>query len=556
MRSAALVVVLVAIAGCGHARVNQVRFVNADPVWRVNDRAPFAPKPAERIYNRTLYQTDGFFVRRLTRWMDMDAPVRAADTNSLGEVPDSTWFTNRIGVRDLSIDEIVRGPTVDPSPFDHRPWTIKSAKVGGTSIGFVIEDQLGAKYLLKFDGKGAPDVETGAHIIGNRIMWAFGYNVPQDHVGTIAREDLLLAPDATKKDPVGHKTPLTAADVERGLSVVNVGEDGRMRVMVSRFAPGVPIGPAAREGRRGDDPNDKFPHERRRTLRGQYALFSWMNHSDIQEDQTIDVWIEADEETKRGYVMHYSLDWGKAFGVMGYLNHWQTPGYTYRLDLELALGALLTFGLVERPWERVRDPEIRGIGLWQAEYDPGAWRTNSPYWPFEDKDRFDAFWAAKTFIRFTREQLAAIVELAQFSDPRAAPYFLDVLIARQRRTARYWFERVAPLDAFTVVETAGAPRACFTDLTIAYELAPVATSTKYVVETFDYDGAPTAAARTIDAAATGTTCVDGIVPGTDHDSYTIVRVTVERGRRAMPPADLHLARAPGGALRVIGLWRE
>ena len=32
------------------------------------------------------------------------------NVNSLDEVPDSTWFTNRIGRRDMSMAEIVRGP--------------------------------------------------------------------------------------------------------------------------------------------------------------------------------------------------------------------------------------------------------------------------------------------------------------------------------------------------------------------------------------------------------------------------------------------------------------
>ena len=30
--------------------------------------------------------------------------------NTLDEVPDSSWFTNRIGVRDLPLTEIARGP--------------------------------------------------------------------------------------------------------------------------------------------------------------------------------------------------------------------------------------------------------------------------------------------------------------------------------------------------------------------------------------------------------------------------------------------------------------
>ncbi|MCP5939770.1 hypothetical protein NL351_28060, partial [Klebsiella pneumoniae] len=79
--------------------------------------------------------------------------------------------------------------------------------------------------------------------------------------------------------------------------------------------------------------------------------------------------------------------------------------------------------------------------------------TNSQYWPYLDKDRFDAFWGAKILIRFTRDQLAAIIAEAHYSDPRSAAYMLDVLIERQRKTAKYWFGKVAPLDRFTVEPT-------------------------------------------------------------------------------------------------------
>src|SRR3970282_1520885 len=38
------------------------------------------------------------------------APSRALNVSTVDEVPDSSWFTNRIGVRDMPIAEIVRGP--------------------------------------------------------------------------------------------------------------------------------------------------------------------------------------------------------------------------------------------------------------------------------------------------------------------------------------------------------------------------------------------------------------------------------------------------------------
>ena len=38
-------------------------------------------------------------------------------------------------------------------------------------------------------------------------------------------------------------------------------------------------------------------------------------------------------------------------------------------------------------------------------------------------------------MRFTREELAAIVEAGQISDPAAAEYFLETLIERQHKSA-------------------------------------------------------------------------------------------------------------------------
>ncbi len=36
--------------------------------------------------------------------------TRAGNVNTIDEVPDSSWFTNRIGARPLTADEIARGP--------------------------------------------------------------------------------------------------------------------------------------------------------------------------------------------------------------------------------------------------------------------------------------------------------------------------------------------------------------------------------------------------------------------------------------------------------------
>jgi len=84
------------------------------------------------------------------------------------------------------------------------------------------------------------------------------------------------------------------------------------------------------------------------------------------------------------------------------------------------------------------------FGLWISLH---SWDFTLPGKPFvglenytnlldPDSVSFDAFWGAKIMIRFTREQLGAIVEQAGYTDPRAAQYMLDALVERQRKTAR------------------------------------------------------------------------------------------------------------------------
>jgi hypothetical protein len=569
LRHVALAGLALSLLACAHPPAGTLRFHNRAPVWKVDDRQPLAARPKEREYNRTLYHVDGNAVRRLTRAMDVPAGGRALDVNSLDEVPDSSWFTNRIGVRDLSLDELVRGANLDPSPIEHLPWTILSAKVGGTALGFIFADARGDRYLLKFDLRDVPEMETGAHVLGHRILWAAGYNVPQDHLVYLRREDLLVSPKATKKDVFGNKAPLVVADVEGALAKVFRAEDGRYRVLASRLLPGTPIGPYAREGRRGDDANDLIDHERRRSIRGQLALFSWLGHTDLQEDNTLDVFRVVGERPERGYVEHYLIDFGKAFGVMGYVNNWKTTGFTYRVDPGIAIQTLFGFGLWKRPWEDAEAPGLRGIAIFDADtYDPSAFRANSQYWPLEDADRFDGFWGAKIAIRFSREQLAAIVAEARYSDPRASAYMLETLIRRQRMAAAYWFRQVSPLDRFTVEPggvvgaangaatgaTAGAAKLCFDDLALRYTLTTE--PTRYRLQTFDYAGAalmpPGLVAES--APVAGRTCAPVSLVA-DGDRYTIVELAALRSGRALPAVRVHLAAGADGRLAVIGLRR-
>jgi hypothetical protein len=543
---------LVACGGPG--AVGSLRFHNREPVWRVNDRRE-TPQPAPNRFAEKLYFFDAFFFRRLTRAMEVPAPRRAADINSLDEVPDSTWFTNRIGVRDVTLAEIARGPNTDDGPDRSRPLQVTGSKIGGGSVGITVADARGIRFILKFDEPAYPVMETATDVAVQRLLWACGYNVPENTIVFLARADLQLAADATVKDVFGNRRPMTEVDLDDALRRVHVRADGTYRTLASKLLPGVPLGGIPQEGVRADDVNDRVLHQHRRVLRGLYLFFSWVQQTDAKEDNTLDMWIT---NSGRHYVSHYLVDFGKSFGTSAFIVKRPGDGHVYNIDFDFIIRSLPTFGLWRRPWEGTPDPPLPGVGVFDsAHFDPGRWRPHAPYAPFAHKDIHDMFWAAKIMIRLSPQLIRTALAQGKFDDPRAVEYLTQILVERQRRAARYWFRRVNPLDRFVVVERDGAVDVCFDDLLVVHGLEPGAgPATVYRATSYDFAGVPLGFSA-VAAGADRTACVVGIPLATDHDGYTIVRLDTTRWRRALPPVEAHLARDPAsGRVRLIGLNRR
>ena len=189
-------------------------------------------------------------MRPLTRAMELPPPRRALGVNALDDVPDSTWFTNRIGVRDLTIDELRTGPNQVGSPELHRPWTVHATKPGAPELGLLITDARGIKFLLKFDLPGHPEEETAAQVIVGKLLWACGYHVTDDYVVTFAPGDLVLARDAVVEDVFGDKRPLGRAELDDLLRGTPAAPGGALRAMASRWLPGKLLGGTGEQTRR------------------------------------------------------------------------------------------------------------------------------------------------------------------------------------------------------------------------------------------------------------------------------------------------------------------
>ena len=55
--------------------------------------------------------------------------------------------------------------------------------------------------------------------------------------------------------------------------------------------------------------------------------------------------------------------------------------------------------------------------------------------------REDAFWAARQVAAFTDEEIRALVETGEYSDPRAAEWIANCLIKRRDKIAAAWFSK-------------------------------------------------------------------------------------------------------------------
>jgi hypothetical protein len=547
---ATCVVALAACAGDPPA-FPTVRFANQPIVWTVNDHRDTRARPTDTV---ALIKYDFYyrsFQHPITKSLELRRARRARGVNALDEVPDSTWFTNRIGTQALTPAQVAAGPTEPDGPEAHKPWTIRSTKYGGASAGMIITDARGVKFLLKFEPPGLPELTSGADAVTSRLLWAAGYNVPENYVVYFRPEDLVLAPDAVVKDPGGGtRRALDHRELAEQLAGLDRTADGRMRGLASRWLDGTILGTTADEGVRDDDPNDKIPHELRRDLRGAYAIFEWVDNVDLQAGNAVDVLVRDPDGTH--HVQHVRVDFDDSLGVMAMLNRALRFGYTNSFDWSDMLGETVTLGFGHRPWLERYGPRALGVSpAFTADaFDPGAWKPDIPVAAFDGSDRFDQYWGAKIVARFSREQIRAAVEAGRYSDPRTIDYITGVLVARQRAVVAYWISRVSALEHVT----ASGRGMCFDDLAIQYGLASPST-TQYRVISRDRAGQQLGEV-VADAHVNGSTCLATLPLAADHDEdYTILEIITTRPGATLTQY-VHVARDPAtGEPRVIGVWR-
>jgi hypothetical protein len=435
---AGLLILLVAALGISASGVStkSPHFYPDDPIAREpesQDASHAQPYEIGSLYEMTnnLFVTSGY----------KPTGRRAQNINTIEEVPDSSWFTNRIGRTTVTVDEIARGPIRGAAPDPSR-WILTREKTSGAHPGFTARDAKGETWFLEFDPPPFPEGATGAVEVATKIFWAFGYNQVESFLTTFDPKNVEIDPKATLRRPSGARTRFSRDDMNAILEHVARNADGTYRVVAGRLIPGKILGGFQYVGTRPDDPNDIVPHEHRRELRALRVFGAWTNLTDLKAANTLDALVT---ENGRSIVKHYLQDVGSTFGMCNEKYEWDLS-WEHFYQADTSMRRLFSLGFALSPWQTVHYVEYPSIGKFEGDrFDPRKWRPQTPTTAYLELRDDDAFWAARRVAAFTDELIRAAVHTGQYSDPAAEKYLGDVLIKRRDKIKGIYLTAVNPI---------------------------------------------------------------------------------------------------------------
>ena len=379
---------------------------------RDNDRTPIA-EPKERwrysyaVGEYERYQIASF--EKIESFIGVPKMVtggneEALNVNNFDEVPDSTWFTNRLGRFEITSALIAQGANTESAPSANDEFTVIWVGRAEVVPEIIVEDAEGVHYLLIFDHAENPESATAAAIIANRLLYAFGYNVPESYIVNLDRSKLVISPHAVTMTKYGDEIPATSEDIDRLWS--KVAEDPRtgfVRAAMLKDLEDIPLGPFSFQGKRSDDKNDRIRHEFRRELRGLRTFCAFLDCDAMVDEQTGDFFI-ADDGNK-GYLMHYILHTDNMLGA----------------------------------YRKPAGP---------AKYDPAKWNPFVSNAAFNMATKRDEFWAAAILLRLSNDAIIAAVNEAKYSSRERSDEVIRMLIDRRDKTVAYWLGKLSPLTNF------------------------------------------------------------------------------------------------------------
>src|SRR5215218_1536180 len=417
------------------ASMKAPRFYSDDPIARApepRDASGAKPWKIGLLYDLSY---NLFVVSRAT-----PSGARAQNINTIGEVPDSSWFTNRIGARDFTPEQIVSGPLIGRPPNPEK-WTLIREKASGVNPGFTATDANGETWFVGFDADW-PEGDSAAVVIANKLFWGLGYNQVESYITTVDPSRLVIDRKATARRPSGARTPYTRDDLQEVLERARPSADGTYRVTAGRLIAGTILGGFRYSGTRPDDPNDIVPHEHRRELRALRVFGAWTNLTDLKAGNTLDTLVT---ENGRTVIKHILQDVGSTFGMANRPHEWDIS-WEHFYEKDASRRRLFTFGLARSTWQTVPYTEYPSVGRFEGDrFDPTAWKPQTPTLAYMEMRADDAFWAARRVMAFSDELIRAAVRAGRLSDPAAEQHLAAVLIKRRDAIGRAYLPSINPI---------------------------------------------------------------------------------------------------------------
>jgi hypothetical protein len=519
------------------------RFFPDDPIWR--EPMTQDVKSAVRYEPDLAYQTiENLF------WRPGDKVLgqRAKNVNTLDEVPDGPYFVNRAGRIPLTPAIVARGANTSDGPAPGK-WTVVSAKSDGVTPGFTIRDSANQLWFIKFDPAGWRGMATGSEIVAAKLFWAVGYHTAEYHIAQLVPSNLIIGKDTKITPPGEMPRPMNQSDILWLLGHADRDPDGSYRVILSKAAPGRPVGRIKFHGTRADDPNDVIPHEHRRELRGYFVFAAWLNHVDAKGINSLSALVT---ENGRTFIRNYLLDFGSALGsaAVGPREGWEGYEALVEEPSEIAKRALsLGFNIpVWRTQDYFESSSIGRLPRDHSKWDPEAWWPHITNAAFRHMRPDDNFWAATKLAAITDDMIRAAVAEGKFGDPASEAFLAKAISDRRLRILQTFLPKVNPI-VDPALDRSG--RLTFRNAAVDAAVADRAPGYRALWYTFDND---TNKATLV--ATTEDTQNSMVMPAMPQSEYIQVDLAAIDGPAAWTKPVSAYFRMVSGAWTLVGFERQ
>ena len=333
--------------------------------------------------------------------------TRAGNLNTIDEVPDSSWFTNRIGGPPMAAAAIARGPNSDAPPAPEK-WTLLREKSAGTNPGFTARDANGQTWFLQFDAPEFPEGSTADVEITTKLFWALGYNQVDTFITTFDPSRVGDRSEGDGATPERRAHRRSRRTTSSGCSNARRADaDGTYRASAGRLLPGngarlVPLsGHALRRSER--------PRAARAPPRAAGAArFRRVDEPRRSEGRQHARHAGRGKRPRR----REALPAGRRIDASAWRNnpHEWDMGWEHFYDGPATQRRLLTFGFALSPWQTVPYIEYPSVGLFEGDrFDPTTWKPQTPVAAYMELRADDAFWAARRVLAFNDDLIRAAV---------------------------------------------------------------------------------------------------------------------------------------------------